>query len=452
MPDLPSATDLPSAPPALPDQSCDLEVASSGRSSMPVGAAPAPAPAADGRKPPLLILATPDWDGTYMKSTVALAGELAAHYQVLYVEHPPTHLSTARDVAAGRKSPSEIVRRAPRVRRVQARCGTSVDVLTPPSVWPLNRLPRRLYEPVLARNARRVRDAVQPWLDRLGMQSPLVLNALNPHYGVALADAFDEVGRVYYCYDEVRARDWNGRHGGRMEERYLEMVGAAIGSSPALHARLKTQTETAFLVPNGVDFSLFHRAFPAGAPTGQAPTAGGESGPSPCFGYVGSLDERVDYRLLHRLAERRPDAHLRLVGRIVDPQARALERHPNVTLTGPKSPDDLPAELRAMDVGLIPFVRDAFTRCIYPLKANEYLAAGLPVVSTAFADLSLLQPVVTVAQTAGQFLEAVREVLRPHQTSGAERRRRARVAASNRWSVRAEKVRAVLERVRAGTP
>ena len=42
----------------------------------------------------------------------------------------------------------------------------------------------------------------------------------------------------------------------------------------------------------------------------------------------------------------------------------------------------LPAYLAAMDVGLIPFKQDHVTYHADPIKAYEYLAAGLPVVAT----------------------------------------------------------------------
>jgi glycosyltransferase involved in cell wall biosynthesis len=130
---------------------------------------------------------------------------------------------------------------------------------------------------------------------------------------------------------------------------------------------------------------------------------------------------------------------------------RRLDRYEHVTLTGPKSPEALPEEMRRMDVGLIPFVRNDFTRSIYPLKANEYLAAGLPVVTTAFADLGDLQGVLSIARTDSQFIGAVEAAVRDR---GNEERRRQRieVASVNRWRHRATDVRTVLNRTRAAVP
>ena len=369
-----------------------------------------------------------------MKSTVALTRELARTYRVLYVEHPPTITSQAR-TALRQKTLSHRW-------GAHLRCETHDDrhdihILTPPPVLPMNALPTGLYDRVLNWNASWIAPVIRQALAHLVMARPVVLNALNPHYGVALADAFNESARIYYCFDEVRARDWNGRHGGRMEDRYVQQADAVVATSTALHERLSAQHDNAHRVPNGVDFDLFHRAVSAKA----APRAAEDA---PCVGYLGSLDERLDYDLLEALIAAYPDWPFRFVGRICVPEARRLDRHPNVTLTGPQPPKTLPDALAAMDVGLIPFARTPFTRCIYPLKVNEYLAAGLPVVSTAFADLSDFAGVMDVAHTAGEFCQAVADAVRP--APPAEVSARIELARSNSWAHRGTLLRDIVQR------
>lgn len=384
--------------------------------------------------PPVLVLATPSWNGDYMKSTVALTRELARTHRVLYVEHPPTLTTQVRSVLHG---DLETLRCTSRLRAVSFPDRHDVQILTPPPVLPMNALPPALYDRVLHWNARQIAPVIRRTLATLGMDRPVVLNALNPHYGVALADAFNESARIYYCYDELRARDWNGRHGGRMEDRYVTRVDAAVGTSSALYERLSALHDNAYFVPNGVDFDLFHRA----APSDLADIAANDV---PCVGYLGSLDERLDYDLLNGLITAHPDWTFRFVGRVCVEEAHQLERHPNVTLTGPQPPDALPEAVRQMDVGLIPFRRTPFTQSIYPLKVNEYLAAGRPVVSTAFADLSDFAGVIHVAQTAGEFHHAVAAALRP--APPAEVNARIELARSNSWTHRGRLLKDIVQR------
>jgi glycosyltransferase involved in cell wall biosynthesis len=378
----------------------------------------APAPASHDDALDLVILALPHWGGDYMKSTVALAQAWArAGHRVLYVEHPPTLATHLRR----RTWPG--VRAALRIEPVAE--GRAVHVLTPAPALPMNALPPRLYGATLALNARALRWGVRRAMRRLGMDAPVVVSALCPHYGAALAGGLGERLRAYYLYDELRARPWNGRHGARLEQRFLKAADLVVATSPALAASRRAAHPSVHLVPNGVDAARFAEGASTRTP-----------GAAPCIGYVGSLDARVDYDALHALCAARPGWRFRLVGRVVAEAARALSRHPNVTLVGPRPPEALPGELRQMDAGLIPFVRDAFTRCIYPLKANEYLAAAKPVVATAFADLSDFAGLIEVVPPGHALAPAVERALA--SDTPPMRGRRRRKAEANTWTRRAD--------------
>ncbi len=52
-------------------------------------------------------------------------------------------------------------------------------------------------------------------------------------------------------------------------------------------------------------------------------------------------------------------------------------------VSGREQFEDLPGYLAAMDVGLVPYGATEFNRWSFPMKTLEYLAAGLPVVSTS---------------------------------------------------------------------
>jgi len=68
-----------------------------------------------------------------------------------------------------------------------------------------------------------------------------------------------------------------------------------------------------------------------------------------------------------------------------------------VVFYGPKKVQDLPAYLKTFSLGIIPFIKNQFTKGIYPLKINEYLAAGIPVVSTNFGYLEDFETIINIA-------------------------------------------------------
>ena len=121
---------------------------------------------------------------------------------------------------------------------------------------------------------------------------------------------------------------------------------------------------------------------------------------------------------------------------------RQLGRLPNVYLLGAKPVAELGDYIAAFSVGLIPFVKNDLTAGIYPLKINEYLALGLPVVSTRFADLSDFSAYIEVANDTAAFLQATKRALSGQAPADPNARRN--FAAGNSWQGRAEELAATL--------
>src|SRR5262249_39293502 len=137
-----------------------------------------------------------------------------------------------------------------------------------------------------------------------------------------------------------------------------------------------------FFVSHGVDVAHFSRALdPALAPPADAAGLG-----RPVIGFFGLLAEWIDLGLLAGIARARPQWTLLLIGK-ANVDTSALRALPNVRLLGQKPYATLPAYCRAFDVGVIPFRVDELTVRANPLKLREYLAAGLPVVSTDLPEV-----------------------------------------------------------------
>jgi glycosyltransferase involved in cell wall biosynthesis len=144
----------------------------------------------------------------------------------------------------------------------------------------------------------------------------------------------------------------------------------------------------------------------------------------PVAGYVGVVDERLDLELLGDLAERLPDWTVRVVGPVAKIEDDALPHAPNVEYPGLTPYERLPEVMAGFDVALMPFALNEATRSISPTKTLEYLAAGLPVVSTRVPDVVAdYGEVVHFADDGAQFAAACREVLR-HDSEARDRRAR----------------------------
>jgi glycosyltransferase involved in cell wall biosynthesis len=109
--------------------------------------------------------------------------------------------------------------------------------------------------------------------------------------------------------------------------------------------------------------------------------------PRPRLGFFGVIDERFDIELIDGLAKARPDWQLVMIGPVVKIDPNDLPRRPNIHYLGSKSYQQLPAYLGGWDIALLPFARNESTRFISPTKTPEYLAAGVPVISTSIRDV-----------------------------------------------------------------
>jgi glycosyltransferase involved in cell wall biosynthesis len=109
--------------------------------------------------------------------------------------------------------------------------------------------------------------------------------------------------------------------------------------------------------------------------------------PGPRLGFFGVIDERMDVELLGRVAELRPDWNFVMIGPVVKIDPATLPRRDNIHWLGGKDYKDLPHYLAGWDVGFMNFALNESTRFISPTKTPEFLAAGVPVVSTPITDV-----------------------------------------------------------------
>lgn len=109
--------------------------------------------------------------------------------------------------------------------------------------------------------------------------------------------------------------------------------------------------------------------------------------PHPRFGFYGVIDERFDIELLREVAQRKPDWHFVIIGPVVKINPDDLPKADNIHYLGPKKYEELPAYIGHWDIALVMFALNESTEFISPTKTPEYLAAGLPVISTPIKDV-----------------------------------------------------------------
>ena len=236
--------------------------------------------------------------------------------------------------------------------------------------------------------------AVTAWVDGrkplIWLYTPMMLE---------LADAFAGSPLVFDCMDELSAFAFAPAALLEREAALLERADAIFTGGRSLFERRRVLGERVKLYSSGVEFEHF-----ASARTLE-PHPLLAALPAPVCGYVGVVDERIEIACIEALADRA--CSVVLVGPIVKIDPVVLPRRTNVHFTGQLSYAILPEILAGLDVALMPFARNAATANISPTKTPEYLAAGLPVVSTPIADVvASYGDVVTIAADPEAFADA----------------------------------------------
>lgn len=242
----------------------------------------------------------------------------------------------------------------------------------------------------------------------------------------AMLGAVGACGVVYDCMDELSKFRFAPADLPRRERLLLASADVVFTGGHSLFRAKRQQHGNVHVLGCGVDAAHFGRARSSSTPVPHDVAA--LSGP--IFGYVGVIDERLDYALLAALATSRPDASLVMVGPAVKVSPDALPQAPNIHWLGQRPYDALPGYMKAFDVCLMPFAMNEATEYINPTKTLEYMAAGKPIVSTPVADVvHHFTPIVAVARTPEAFVEAVsRAAAHPNSTLVAQGIARARSA------------------------
>jgi glycosyltransferase involved in cell wall biosynthesis len=187
---------------------------------------------------------------------------------------------------------------------------------------------------------------------------------------------------IYDCMDELSAFKFAPPRLKALEQELLKISDVVFTGGHSLYEAKKNQHANIHPFPSSIDKKHFAKARSIkSSPPDQIATQ------QPKLGFYGVIDERFDVDLIKGIADARPDWQIILIGPVVKIDQNILPKNSNIHYLGPKSYQELPTYMADWNIALIPFLLNESTRFISPTKTPEYLAAGLPVISTAIKDV-----------------------------------------------------------------
>lgn len=147
-------------------------------------------------------------------------------------------------------------------------------------------------------------------------------------------------------------------------------------------------------------------------------------GDKPIIGFVGQLNERLDYKLLENLVIMNPNWKFVFVGpknfknifstKKLKKKINSLLSHQNVTWIKQVQKKQIPIIIDQFTIGIIPYDLDlSFNRYCYPMKLFEYFYLQKPVVATPIEELTLprFKNLIKVGNSADEWSKKIKKIL-----------------------------------------
>ena len=243
--------------------------------------------------------------------------------------------------------------------------------------------------------------------------SSVDLLLLSSHFQPFWLDALSFRRSVYRLADLTSAFPGYSRGAAAVEAHIASRVDlVATASSSLVPEAVRLGANNVFVMPNGIRFAEFSRGV-------VPPPEEYREMTGPIAVYVGAFGGWVDVDLIVHCARARPDMNFVLIG----PSGAISQRFSNIRnvhLIGARDRAQLISYLRYAHVGLIPFDHKRFRSLVdhvHPLKLYEYLACGLPVVSTSWLELKSFSHPAMLCETNEQFVDALPQSIERSKSS-----------------------------------
>jgi glycosyltransferase involved in cell wall biosynthesis len=254
-------------------------------------------------------------------------------------------------------------------------------------------------------------------------------------FSARLAGAFAGTKYVYDCIDEHRAADGVEGNRGRAdyvwreETKLLEEADLTVCVSETLAEDRAALAKKLIVQPNATDIAWCRGTFREPEKIVEVPR--------PRALLMGRITSKMDIDLVRAAA--RADTSIRWIVAGEWADVAPVDLPPNILALGKTHHDDMAALAAHCDCGVAPLKANAWNRASWPMKFCDYLASGLPIVSTRIPAAEKLAAGlpdgVLIAEAAEEFARAIRTAAGASKEVREGCRKR---AASHTWKDRAQ--------------
>ncbi len=387
------------------------------------------------RNLPIFITTMSRWDGDVSSASLALAKVLSRNNTVYYLDYPYSWADVwrERNLPSVKRRMNALLFGKDYLVNIPEQSENFVAV-TPRPALPIYSLPAgKLYDFASDYNDKQLSNVIKRICREKGIKEYLFINSFNPTYLANVGKYLSPSLSIYHSRDAIEEVPGHGLVKENACVRHYDM---SMATSKQLCRNISARNQQPVnYFPNGGDVHLFKKAIfeTLSKPQEIAHIT------TPIIGYTGAVCQRIDYDLMVKIAQQNLDKTIVIVGPRKDKAFTniKLDDYKNIVFVGPKRIEELPNFLQYFDCTIIPFVKNNLTGGIYPLKINEYLAAGKAVITTNFSeDIATFANNIYLANTHDEFLNMI--PLAMQDNAAEQKQERLSAAINNAWENRVE--------------
>lgn len=375
----------------------------------------------------IVIIGLSPWYIDIGSNCKSIARELSRHHRVLYINMPLDNKTILRqkDHPEIRKHLDIVKGKSPALYQIQ------------PNLWnyyptsilrSINWIPFTPVFSLLNRsNNRRFAADIRTATAQLGFSNYILFNDNDIFRSFYLKEFLQPKLYIYYSRDNLLGVDYWKRHGTSIEPRHIAKADLAVANSHYLTDYLLRNNPNSFYIGQGCDTQLFAADATYPLPDDL------KNIPHPIVGYIGAINSlRLDDQAIREIAVSRPNYNIVLVGPEDDYFVKSsLHGLPNIHFLGKKPLAQLPWYSSRFDVCINPQLINEVTIGNYPLKIDEYLSMGKPVVATRTRALEIFGANVYIADQPADYPALVDKALA--EDNDTARKTRIALAHTHTW-------------------
>ena len=365
-----------------------------------------------------IILSTLDWNSNWQIPHELVHSLLKDKNRVLYVENTGVRSLMIKDLNRILKRASNFIKSARGFKKENKNLTIFSPIILP---YPYNKFSLSINKLIYINN-------IKKWIEINNLKDTILICFLPSPINLELVKNIKFNKVVYYCLDNLSQGYFDSYKIKNSEKQFIKLSDLNFFTSQKLLNENFIHNKS-FLLPAGVKLENFKKERKINKKKNKK-----------VIGYIGAVSNVFDQELVKEISKRFNNYLIHIVGPVFT-DISDLEKLENIKFTRQVPHKSLQNYIVNFDIGIIPYKINSYTESVYPCKLNEYLAMGVPVVTTGINELKeknvFDSKVFSIANNKAEFIKKIEMEINRDTYSKIKLRKN--YAKKNSWKSRYQK-------------